>query len=87
MVGFYIYELEHAASAKNLLVAIRAIYDDPEANVTNALPIPGHYLSKCKVSKYMLVEGDFIKLFKVKYSSSDSKILKIEIRTNKNNRY
>jgi len=39
------------------------------------------------MSKYMLVEGDFIKLFKVKYQSTDSRIIKIEIRTNKNNRY
>lgn len=28
IVGFFIYELDHASSAKNLLVAIRAIYDD-----------------------------------------------------------
>lgn len=51
------------------------------------MPIPGYYLSKCKMSKYMLMEGDFIKLFKIKYQASDSHILKIEIRTNRNNRY
>ena len=33
------------------------------------------------------MEGDFIKLFKVKYQANDSRILKVEIRTNKNNRY
>jgi hypothetical protein len=28
IIGFYVYELEHVVSAKNLLVGIRAIYDD-----------------------------------------------------------
>jgi hypothetical protein len=55
IIGFFIYELDHTTSAKNLLVAIRAIYDDAEANAANEVPIPGHYLSKCKVSKYVLV--------------------------------
>lgn len=35
IVGFFIYELDHSTSAKNLLVAIRAIYDDSEANTAN----------------------------------------------------
>lgn len=74
-------------TSKNNLVALRAIYDDPEASSSNQVPIPGQYLSKCKSNKYLLMEGDFIKLFKVKYQSNDSRILKIEIRTNKNNRY
>lgn len=39
------------------------------------------------MSKYTFVEGDFIKLFKVKYNSTDNRILKLEVRTNKNNRY
>ena len=51
-------------------MAIRAIYDDAEASATNIVPIPGHYLAKCKMSKYTLVEGDFIKLFKVKYNAN-----------------
>lgn len=33
------------------------------------------------------MEGDFVKLLKVKYQATDSRILKVEIRTNKNNRY
>lgn len=70
MTGFYIYELDHVTTAKNLLVAIRAIYDDTEASASNIVPIPGHYLAKCKMSKYTLVEGDFIKLFKVKYNAN-----------------
>lgn len=87
MTGFFIYEVDHASSTKNLLVGIRIIYDDQQANASNGVPIPGHYLSKCKMSKYALGEGDFIKLFKVKYNSTENRIIKIEIRTNKNNRY
>ncbi len=58
-------------------MAIRAIYDDADANAANEVPIPGQYLSKCKLSKYVLVEGDFIKLFKVKYNSTENRILKL----------
>jgi hypothetical protein len=87
IVGFFIYELDHASSAKNLLVAVRAIYDDAEANLGNEVAIPGQFLAKCKVSKYVLVEGDFVKLLKVKYNSHENRILKLEIRTNRNNRY
>ena len=68
-------------------MALRAIYDDPEGNAYNQVPLPGQFLSKCKLSKYMFMEGDFLKLFKVKYHAADSRILKIEIRTNKNSRY
>lgn len=35
ITGFFIYELDHVSSAKNLLVAIRAIYDDAEASAAN----------------------------------------------------
>jgi hypothetical protein len=77
IVGFFIYELDHTSSAKNLLVAIRAIYDDADANAANEILIPGQFLGKCKVSKYVLVEGDFIKLFKVKYNSNENRILKL----------
>jgi len=58
-------------------VGIRAIYDDPEANAINHLPLPGQYLAKCKMSKYILNEGDFIKLFKIKYQAIENRILKI----------
>ena len=77
ITGFYVYELEHVVSAKNLLVGIRAIYDDTDASLSNPVPLPGNYLSKCKMSKYVLVEGDFLKLFKVKYNSVENKILKL----------
>lgn len=77
MVGFYAWEMEHQASAKNMLVALRAIYDSEEANRANMVPLPGNYLSKCKMSKFTLVEGDFIKLFKIKYSAHDNRILKV----------
>jgi len=39
--------------------------------------LPGYYLSKCKLTKYMMMEGDFIKLFKIKYQANDSHMLKI----------
>jgi hypothetical protein len=39
------------------------------------------------MSKVMLTEGDFIKFIKVKYNASDNRILKIELRTNKNSRF
>ena len=77
MVAFYTCEMEHQASAKNMLVALRAIYDSDEANKMNIVPLPGNYLSKCKMSKFNLVEGDFVKLFKVKYSAHDNRILKV----------
>lgn len=87
IIGLLVYELDHTSSAKNLLVAIRAIYDDPEASAANEVPIPGQYLAKCRLSKYTLVEGDFVKLLKVKYNSQENRILKLEVRTNRNNRY
>lgn len=87
MIGFIVYEIENNVTSKNNLVAIRIIYDDPEASANNQVPIPGHYLSKCKMNKYLLMEGDFIKLFKIKYQAADSHILKVEIRTNRNSRY
>jgi len=59
------------------LIALRAIYDDNEANFSNIVPLPGQYLSKCKMTKYQFVEGDFIKLFKVKYNAVDNRILKL----------
>lgn len=85
--GFYVYEIENVASGKNMLIGIRAIYDDEVANSLNQLPLPGSYLQKCKESKYMMNEGDFVKLLKVKFNSVEGKIVKVEIRTNKNNKY
>ena len=77
MIGFMVYELENNVTSRNNLVALRAIYDDAEASANNQIPLPGQYLSKCKLTKYLMMEGDFIKLFKIKYQSNNSKILKI----------
>lgn len=49
--------------------------------------MPGNYLSKCKQFRTEVTEDDFIKLFKIKYNTLETRITKIEVRSNKNNKY
>lgn len=69
--------MEIAVISRSILTAVRAIYDSQSANELNHVPLPGQYLSKCKLSKYMFEGGDFIKVLKIKYNSVDNRVLKL----------